>query len=134
MSYRGTPYYDMATDAGARGDEREQMAAMLEDEDHRAFEAADEERTREEAEWEAYAVAEQMAGAQRTLRVGIVAVLAGPSLAVTDADGRGAALPIREELAQRLREEYPGAYDFMYLTFELTLDGVYVVEARKVEP
>lgn len=71
--------------------------------------------------------------APRTLRVSIVSILAGPTLAVTDTDGRGAALPIREELAQRLQEEHPGAYDFMGSTWELTIDGVFVVEARKVE-
>ena len=30
MSYKGTPWYDMAIDAGMRGDEAEQMARLLE--------------------------------------------------------------------------------------------------------
>lgn len=32
MSYKGSPYYDAALDAGYRGEEAEQMAAAIEEE------------------------------------------------------------------------------------------------------
>lgn len=39
MSYRGTPYYSMARDAGCRhGEEAEQMAAAIEDDQRRQAE------------------------------------------------------------------------------------------------
>ncbi len=48
MSLKGTPYYDMALDAGAsKGDEAEQMAQMIMEHQQREWELQQERR-----EWE----------------------------------------------------------------------------------
>ena len=59
MSYKGTPWYDMAIDAGMRGEEAEQMALLLESQAE--YEAARdaEQRQAEEAEWEQLMAEEQ---------------------------------------------------------------------------
>lgn len=50
MSYRGTPYYDMARDAGcAHGAEAEQMAAAIEDEHRRQTEREHQQEAEERA-------------------------------------------------------------------------------------
>ncbi len=53
MSLKGTPYYDMARDAGASdGDEAEQMAQMIMEDERRSYERQLEEKETERREWE----------------------------------------------------------------------------------